>query len=93
MLYALLGSLLIAPHLEDFEITLFTTLLQAIGYLFMIGVANIFYGLGPLIDKFYNKDGSEGFRQRLFNVGYWFSFALPFSIPLLIVVFYFINYF
>ena len=93
LLYALLGSLLIAPHLEDFEITLFTILFQGIGYLFMIGVANIFYGLGPLVDRLYNKDGSEEFRQKLFNVGYWFSFALPFSIPLLIVVFYFINYF
>ena len=92
LLYAILSSLLIAPYVEDFEITLFTIFFQGIGYLIMIGVANIFYGLGPLVDKLYNKDNNERFRQRLFNFGYWFSFALPFSIPLLVVVTYFINY-
>jgi len=85
LLYAIFGSLLIR---DDFEITLFTIAFQGIGYLFMIGVANIFYGLGPLVDGLYNRQNDESFRQRLFNFGYWFSFALPFSIPLLIVVIY-----
>lgn len=85
LLYAIVGSLLIK---DDFEITLFTTAFQGIGYLFMIGVANMFYGLGPLVDRLYNRQNDEGFRQRLFDFGYWFSFVLPFSIPLLIVVIY-----
>ncbi|MBY0478033.1 MAG: hypothetical protein K2Q24_10335 [Chitinophagaceae bacterium] len=85
LLYAIVGSLLIK---DNFEITLFTIAFQGVGYLFMIGVANIFYGLGPLLDRLYNRQNDEGFRQKLFNLGYWFSFALPFSIPLLVVVFY-----
>lgn len=92
LLYAILGSLLIAPHVEEFEITLFTILFQGIGYLFMIGVANVFYGLGPFVDKLYNKKNDEEFRKRLFNWGYWFSFSLPFSVPILVVVNYFIMY-
>jgi hypothetical protein len=85
LLYAIVGSLLIKG---DFEITLFTIALQGLGYLFMIGVANIFYCLGPLVDGLYNRQNEEGFRQGLFNFGYWFSFVLPFSIPLLIVIIY-----
>ncbi|HEV7330507.1 MAG TPA: hypothetical protein VGN63_05655 [Flavisolibacter sp.] len=88
LLYAVIGSLLIAPQVADFEITLFTTIFQGLGYVCMMGVANIFYGLGPLVDRLYNRDNDEGFRQRLFNLGYWFSFALPFSIPLLVVIMY-----
>jgi hypothetical protein len=92
ILYAILGSLLIAPHDNEFEITLFTIFFQGIGYLFMMAIANLFYGLGAYVDRHYNKTNDEQFRQRLFNLGYWFSFALPFLIPLLIVVEYFIDY-
>lgn len=92
LLYAILGSMLIAPHVNDFEITLFTIFFQGIGYLIMMGIANIFYGLGPLLDELYNISNDERFRQRLFNFGYWFSFALPFSIPVFIVITYFLNY-
>ena len=92
ILYAILGSLLIAPHDKDFEITLFTISFQGIGYLFMMGVANLFYGLGAYVDRNCNKTNDEQFRRRLFNLGYWFSFALPFLIPLLIVMVYFVDY-
>ncbi len=92
ILYAVLGSWLIAPHDNEFEITLFTTFFQGLGYLFMMGIANLFYGLGNYVDGQFNKTNDERFRQRLFNLGFWFSFALPFSIPLLILVQYFLVY-
>jgi len=92
ILYAILGSVLIAPHDNEFEITSFTIFFQGIGYLFMMGVANLFYGLGAYVDRHYNRTNDERFRQRLFNLGYWFSFALPFLIPLLIVIVYFVDY-
>lgn len=90
--YAVLGGILIAPYDNEFEVTLFTTFFQGIGYLFMMLVANLFYNLGPLVDKYYNKDNSEAFRQRLYNIGFWFSVGLPFLIPALIVVEYFIRF-
>jgi hypothetical protein len=80
------------PYDHDFEISLFTILVQGIGYLLMIGIANIFYFLGPLVDLLFNKKGSEVFRIRLFAIGFWFSVALPFLIPTLIVFQYFTNY-
>jgi len=90
--YAILSEILIMPYDHDFEISLFTILVQGIGYWLMIGIANIFYFLGPLVDLSFNKKGSEVFRIRLFAIGFWFSVALPFLIPTLIVFQYFTNY-
>lgn len=88
ILYAILGSTLIMPCDEDFELTLFTIIFQGIGYLIMMLIANLFYNLGYLADKIFNKDNIEQFRQHLFNFGYWFSFGLPFLIPTIIVITY-----
>lgn len=92
LLYVILGSFLIASYDPEFEITLFTTLIQGMGYLFMMGIANIFYNLGYTADLIFNKDRSEQFRLHLYRLGYWFSFGLPFLIPFLIVIEYFVVY-
>lgn len=92
ILYVILGSTLIMPYDENFEITLFTTIFQGIGYLFMMFVANLFYNLGHVADKMFNKNNDEQFRKRLFNYGYWFSFGLPFLIPLMIVIMYIFEF-
>jgi len=90
--YTVLSELLTMPYDHDFEITLFTILFQGVGYLIMIGVANVFYFLGPLFDKSFNRSDSVTFRLRLFNLGFWFSVALPFIIPVIIVIQYFTVY-
>ena len=87
-LYAILGSTLIMPYDSEFEITLFTIVFQGIGYLFMMFIANLFYNLGHIVGNMFNKNNDERFRQRLFNLGYWFSFGLPFLIPIIIVIMY-----
>jgi hypothetical protein len=92
MLYAILGSLLIAPHDNDFEISLFTIFIQGIGYLIMIGIANILYGLGSIVDRSYNNSNAEQFRIKLFKVGFWGSICLPFIIPLLIILKFLLEY-
>jgi len=90
--YVILSTKLIMPYDKDFEITLFTTAFQGIGYLFMILIANLFYNLGYWADKNFNENNSDLFRNRLFNLGFWFSCSLPFAIPLLIVVQYFTEF-
>ena len=87
--YAILGGLLIAPHDSSFEVTLFTTIFQGLGYLVMMLVANIFYNLGQFVDTNFNDQDSDAFRKRLYHLGFWFSVALPFLIPALIVFEYF----
>lgn len=83
--YAAVGSTLLKNNTE-FEITVFTTLLQGIGYLFMIGLANIFYFLGPLSERFVRPSDPERYRRICFRLGFWFSVLLPFSIPSLLAI-------
>ncbi|WP_210463374.1 hypothetical protein [Rufibacter roseolus] len=90
--YAILGGLLIAPYDYNFEITLFTIFFQGIGYLFMMLIANIFYNLGYIVDKNFNKDNSQSYRQSLYKLGLWFSVGLPFLVPILIIVEYFVRF-
>jgi hypothetical protein len=90
--YVILGSILIAPHDVEFEITLFTLFFQFILFLIIIGIANLFYNLGYYVDKRFNKKNDLVFRQKLFNLGFCFSIALPFIIPISVLIEYFVRY-
>ncbi len=92
ILYVILGTTLIMPYDPEFEITLFTIIFQGIGYFFMILIANLFYSLGNIIDKELNKENDEKFRKNLFKLGFVFSVSLPFLIPIMIVISYFIEF-
>jgi len=81
--YAVVGSTLL-PSEADFEVTLFTTFFQGIGYLIMMGVANVFYYFGPLSERVVRPRDSERYRRICFRLGFWFSVLLPFSIPILL---------
>lgn len=76
LLYCILGPIIIAQH-EEFEETIFEMAFQGDAYLFMIVIANVIYTPGWVIDIIFNKSNSQLFRERLFALGYWFSFALP----------------
>lgn len=85
LLYCTLGPIIIEPH-EEFEETIFEIAFQGFAYLIMMGLANIFYTLGWVIDSSFNKNNSQIFRKRLFALGYWFSFALPILLILSVMV-------
>jgi hypothetical protein len=70
----------------NFEITLFTIIFQGIGYLIMMAFANLFYNLGAWVDRRYNNQNSESFRQKLYNTGFYFSISIPFLIPLFALI-------
>ena len=90
--YVIIGANFIMPFDDQFEITLLTTVFQGVGYLIMIGIANLFYNLGYWADLKYNEKDSVTFRTRLFNIGYWFSFGLPFLIPIMLLLQYFVEF-
>ena len=68
------------------EITLFTTAFQAIGYLFMMGVANICYLAGPLSESLVKPTNLDRYRRVTYWLGFWFSVLLPFCIPALVLI-------
>jgi len=92
VIYATVASILLAPYEPDFEITLFTIVFQGFCYLFMMLIANLFYNLGPMVDRHFNRDNDQEFRELLYNLGYWFSFGLPFIIPILVVIRYLVAF-
>ena len=87
-IYALVVEFII-PSSADIEITIFTIIFQGIGYLFMIGIANVFYNLGAIIEKMIEPKNAERFRKLTYNIGFWFSCGLPFLIPLILLITYF----
>ena len=65
-------------------ITLLTTIVQGIGYLFMMAVANVCYLLGPFSERAIKPTDIDRYRRITFGLGFWFSVLLPFSIPTLL---------
>lgn len=73
-------------RLAEVEITVFTMIFQGMGYLVMMLIANLFYNLGPLAELICKPRNPLEFRSTLFNLGFWFSVALPFLIPFLLII-------
>lgn len=68
------------------EFSGFTLVFQGIGYLFMMFVANICFFLGPLSEWWFQPQDVANYRKVAFRLGSWCSFALPFAIPVLLLV-------
>lgn len=92
ILYVVVGVNFIMPYDNDFEITLFTLFFQGFGYLMMMGLANLCYNMGVYLDL-NNPENSEKFRKDLFKLVFWFSFLLPFSIPIMLLISYFSEFY
>jgi hypothetical protein len=83
--YAAVGYTLL-PSEAGFEITLLTALFQGLGYLAMMGVANLFYFIGPISERMLRPIDVLRYRRVCFRLGLWFSLALPFCIPVALAV-------
>jgi hypothetical protein len=70
----------------EIEITLFTTMFQGCGYLFMMGIANLCYYLGPICEILVKPRNVNRYRAITFHLGLWFSVALPFLVPATLVL-------
>jgi hypothetical protein len=75
-----------ADRFPDTEETALTIAFQAIGYLAFMLAANICYFLGPLSEVLLKPNNVLKYRQVTYSLGVWFSFALPFIIPIAALV-------
>jgi len=66
------------------EITIITTFFQGFIFLIAVGIANLFFNLGPILETRFAHADREAYRRRAFRTGLWFSVALPFLVPLLV---------
>jgi hypothetical protein len=70
----------------DFEITIFTTAFQAVGYLLMMAIANVCYFLGPFSERMIRPTNVAVYRNITFRLGFWVSVLLPFTIPITLAI-------
>ncbi|HYW73663.1 MAG TPA: hypothetical protein VE961_21755 [Pyrinomonadaceae bacterium] len=54
---------------------------QAFAYLFMMLVANLCFSLGPVFEFSFKPRNVARYRTVTFSLGFWFSVALPFIVP------------
>lgn len=73
------------------EITLLTTVFQGLGFSVMVAVANICYLAGPLSESIIKPRNIDRYRRIAFQLGFWFSVLLPFTIPLAVASSYLIH--
>jgi hypothetical protein len=74
-------------NVAEAEITLATTVIQGMGYLLAIVIANGFYNLGYWSELWVKPKDPARFRARLFRLGLVFSVTLPFVIPVSTLLF------
>jgi hypothetical protein len=68
-------------HFRCAEITFFTIAFQAIAYLAMMGLANICYWMGALLETVIPKPNLSVYRTVAYRAGFWFSVCLPMLVP------------
>jgi hypothetical protein len=57
------------------------TLFLGVGYLILMGFANVAFLLGPAVEGWIRPANVAGYRRAAFAMGLWGSFALPFAMP------------
>jgi hypothetical protein len=70
------------PRDADPDAVLARVIADAVSYVFLIGVANLCYFLGPFSEKFIKPVDYGRYRSIAFRLGFWFSVLLPFTVPL-----------
>lgn len=63
---------------------IFQFLIQSLAYLIYIGVANVFFTLGPLMENIFNPKDLAQFRKNTFNLLRAFFVIIPQAIILLL---------
>jgi hypothetical protein len=70
----------------EVEITFFTTVVQAFGYLVAMAIANVCYNLGGWLETWLRPANIPAYRRWAWRLGLGFSVALPFTIPVAVAV-------
>ena len=75
------------PFWPDLQLAFGTTMLLGVGFLILMGAANVCYLAGVLIEGMIAPAEREAFRKRAWAMGLWGSVALPFAFPAVMLSF------
>jgi hypothetical protein len=65
-----------------FEMTALTIAFQSVGYAVAMAIANVFYGLGSAIERWFRPKNPSLYRRVTFSAGATLSVAAPLLVPL-----------
>jgi hypothetical protein len=82
-IYTGINYLITFPHFPP--ISLSQIIFEGSIYLVVMGIANFCYFSGPLSEILFKPADVKYYRKLTFNLGFWFSVALPFAYPGLII--------
>ncbi len=63
-------------------VTPFTLLFQVLGYMLAMGVANLCYSLGPVVERWVRPEKVEAYRHWTFGAGLAVSVMAPLGLPI-----------
>lgn len=66
----------------DIQLAVRMTIVLGVGFLVVMGVANVLYLLGVVVESLARPEDATGFRETFWNLGFYGSIALPFLFPL-----------
>ena len=83
-----LEILTITPRLEGglWPLQASHTLWAGLCWLVVMAVANVLFLLGPVSETVFRPADVDGYRRRMFGLGFWFSVAVPFLFPAVMLV-------
>jgi hypothetical protein len=70
------------PVWRDMRGALGVTLFLGVGYLLVMGAANVLYLLGATVERWTRPADVDTYRRRAWALGRWGSLIVPFSFPL-----------
>ena len=84
----ILEVLTITPRLESglWPLQPSHTLWAGLCWLVVMAVANILFLLGPVSEMVLRPAEPDDYRRRMFGLGFWFSMAVPFLFPALMLI-------
>jgi hypothetical protein len=71
------------PVWRDWRGGLGMTIFLGVGYLIVMGIANVFYLLGPAMEAWVKPRDLDRYRRNAFAMGAWGSLIVPFCFPLM----------
>ena len=69
-----------------FSISVSGTLATGLLWLVAMGIANLLYFLGPVSERVLRPQDRDAYRRRVFGLGFWFSMAVPFLFPAVVLI-------
>lgn len=86
ILVILIDEFIAQPRGIDFEITIFTIVIQGILFCLYLSVANLIFSFGKMLEQIIKPNEPIKFRIRSFKIGFYLFCSIPLFVPILLLI-------